>query len=96
VSATFPETARFVAAMDRLGIRFVPLHGDAAAGSGARWRQYREQGGSRERVVADLLVGAHAAHQADRLLTRDRGFFRRYFDDLMVLDPSREVPLQRR
>jgi hypothetical protein len=41
-------------------------------------------------VVADFLVGAHAAHAADRLLTRGRGFFRRYFDDLMVLDPSRD------
>lgn len=96
VSAAFPEIARFVVAMDRLGIRFVPLHGDAAVGSGAGWRQYREQGGSRERVVADFLVGVHAAHQADRLLTRDRGFFRRYFDDLTVLDPSREIPPQRR
>lgn len=34
VSAAFPETARFVVAMDRLGIRFVPLHGDAATQSG--------------------------------------------------------------
>jgi predicted nucleic acid-binding protein len=95
VSAAFPETARFVVAMDRLRIRFVPLHGDAAAQSGAGWRQYREQGGSRERVVADFLVGAHAIHQADRLLTRDRGFYRRYFDDLTVFDPSRKIPPQR-
>jgi hypothetical protein len=26
--------------------------------------------------------------KADRLLTRDRGFYRRYFADLAILDPS--------
>jgi hypothetical protein len=39
-------------------------------------------------VVADFLVGAHALAQADRLLTRDRGFHRRAFAGLVIVDPS--------
>jgi hypothetical protein len=35
-----------------------------------------------------MLIGAHAQSQADILLTRDRGFFQRYFSDLRVVDPS--------
>lgn len=44
----------------------------------------------RERVVADFLVGAHAMLHADRLLTRDRGFYRKHFARLEILDPSDE------
>lgn len=40
------------------------------------------------RVVADFLVGAPAATQADRLLTRDRGVHRAYFGGLTILDPT--------
>ncbi|HTS69938.1 MAG TPA: VapC toxin family PIN domain ribonuclease, partial [Terriglobia bacterium] len=42
----------------------------------------------RTRVVADFLIGAHALHNADRLLTRDRGFYRSYFKRLTILDPT--------
>jgi hypothetical protein len=69
-------------------VGFSPVDLASACVAGERWRAYRQAGGSRERVAPDFLVGAHALHQADRLLTRDRGFYRRYFEGLEILDPS--------
>jgi predicted nucleic acid-binding protein len=52
------------------------------------WRRYRQQGGKRTRILADFLVGAHAQEQATRLLSRDRGFYRKLFPSLDLLDPT--------
>lgn len=38
----------------------------------------------RQHVVADFLIGAHAAEDADELLTLDGDFHRSYFDGLEV------------
>ena len=76
-------------ALDRVGIAFDPLTRDAALAASAAWYRYRRRGGSPTRVTADFLIGAHAIQRADRLLTRDRGFYRAYFRGLRVLDPSR-------
>ncbi|MFZ0594859.1 MAG: type II toxin-antitoxin system VapC family toxin, partial [Bryobacteraceae bacterium] len=52
------------------------------------WRIYRKQGGRRTRILADMQTGAHAQGQASRLLSRDRGFYRKLFPKLELIDPS--------
>lgn len=88
VVAAFPDAAATEAALARLAIDYSATGPAAATAAGKAWRAYRQAGGPRERLVPDFLVAAHATHHADRLLTRDRGFHRRAFADLEILDPS--------
>ncbi|MGH3030032.1 MAG: type II toxin-antitoxin system VapC family toxin [Gaiellaceae bacterium] len=90
-ASVFPSPRAADAAMSRLGVVFEPVQAEAALTAGAACKVYRSRGGGRERVVADFLIGAHALHQAERLLTRDRGFYRSYFGRLRVLDPAAEA-----
>jgi predicted nucleic acid-binding protein len=87
-SASFAEPEAAEAALAGLRIDFSALDSSTSLAVGQRWRAYRKAGGRRERVIADFLIGGHALTNADRLLTRDRGFYRKYFKQLRVLDPS--------
>jgi predicted nucleic acid-binding protein len=87
-AAWFAMTQDMTAAMADLGIDYDAPGQEAATLGGKIWRTYRSEGGSRARLMPDFLVGAHALTQAERLLTRDRGFFRRYFTELDVIDPG--------
>ena len=39
---------------------------------------------SRQRMVSDFMIGAHALIHSNLLLSRDRGFYKAYFKDLDV------------
>jgi predicted nucleic acid-binding protein len=87
-ATVFGDAGRFRNAVRELGAVFSPMSKAAAEKAAEAWHRYRTSGGPRNRIAADFLIGAHALDGADRLLTRDRGFYRRYFAGLKILDPT--------
>ncbi len=69
-------------------IRVEALNSEAHFLASRVWRAYRKQGGQRARILADFLIGAHARVQASRLLSRDRGLYRKLFPALSLIDPN--------
>jgi predicted nucleic acid-binding protein len=88
VVAAFADVAKTEGSLARIPVEYSAIEKAAATRAGTAWREYRRRGGPRERLVTDFIVGAHAREQADRLLTRDRGFHRAAFAGLKIIDPS--------
>jgi len=88
--ATFfePDPRAAAETLESLGVRLVPTDSATALEAAAIWQTYRRAGGRERRIAADFLVGAHARIHADRLLTRDQGFYRQAFQGLEIIDPS--------
>ena len=74
--------------LGKLGVQMVVADTEIAFLAGETWKAYRKTGGKRDRIIADFLIGAHALLKADRLLTRDRGFYKEYFKKLVILNPQ--------
>jgi predicted nucleic acid-binding protein len=85
--------------LETTGIRLVPSGGEVLWLAGKAWREYTgrrqsrdvcpncsERLRGRQHVLADFLIGAHASVHADRLLSRDRGYYRTYFPQLRVVE----------
>lgn len=73
-------------ALRKMSVSIHFLDNDIAFLAGERWSSYRKSGGKRERIISDFLIGAHALLKAERLLSRDRGFYRSYYSDLTLLE----------
>ena len=71
----------------QLTVKCVTMNLQSYVCAALAWKEYRVNGGPRNRAAADFLIGAHALVECDRLLTRDRGFYRTYFRKLNVLEP---------
>ncbi len=71
--------------LKKIGIQILPVDIETAFHAGRAWKQYRDSGGKRDRILSDFLIGAHALNYADRLLSRDRGFYKKYFKTLHLM-----------
>jgi predicted nucleic acid-binding protein len=74
--------------LESLGIEYDEINSESAFAAGEIFKTYRQEGGPRVHLIPDLLIGAHAQHQAGCLATRDRGYLRRYFPQLRVITPE--------
>lgn len=60
----------------------------AAYAAARAFRRYREDGGSRERILPDFMIGAHAVIAGVAILSRDTSLYRRYFPTVSLIAPD--------
>lgn len=91
LAGLFPGQAALETFLKETGLQLKPSSPDILWKAGELWRRFclhrPRRGGMARRIIADFLIGAHAMRQADRLLTRDRGFYRRIFAGLRLVSP---------
>jgi len=69
-----------------LNVKVLNITEESPFYAGQKWKVYRAVGGRRERIIPDFLIGAFAVKQGNRLLTRDRGFYRKYFENIKIME----------
>jgi hypothetical protein len=74
--------------IEDLGLDLVEVPRPALFLAGKAFVRYRRQGGSKNMVLADFFIGAHAAVSRYPLLTRDARRYSSYFADVTLIAPD--------
>ena len=89
LSLTFSTVEALDQTIDGLGLTMIQLPRSALFLAGKAFVRYRRQGGTKNNVLADFFIGAHAAVAGHRLMTRDPARYRTYFPTLELIAPDR-------
>lgn len=88
ISVRFPTEADLANSLEGLAVHKTQIPFEAAFAAGKAHLAYRQNGGTRDRILPDFLIGAHARVAGHRLLTRDASRYRSYFPDLDIIAPD--------
>lgn len=91
LSLTFSTVEALDKTLDNLGlvIAEIPRPGLFLAGKASV--HYRRRGGTKNNVLADFFVGAHAAVLECAILTRDPQRYRAYFPSVPLITPEERI-----
>ena len=88
LSLTFSTVEVLDETIDNLGLVMIELPRPALFLAGKAFVRYRRQGGTKNNILADFFIGAHAAVSCYPLLTRDSRRYRSYFADVKLIAPE--------
>jgi predicted nucleic acid-binding protein len=88
MASYFLTADKLDSAISHIAVTRESIPWEAAHRAGIAHAMYRQAGGSRERVLPDFLIGAHAAFMGYSLVSRDAARFRSYFPGLNVIAPD--------
>jgi predicted nucleic acid-binding protein len=90
LATRFESHDQLLVAVHGIGMSVHDLSALAAHRAGRAQHAYRAAGGSRDRLLGDFLIGAHAETCGALLLTRDPRHYRTYFPELTIITPETE------
>lgn len=88
LSLTFSTVEALDKTIDELGLAMIEFPRPALFLAGKAFVRYRRQGGTKNNVLADFFIGAHAAVSRFPLLTRDTRRYTSYFSDVKLIAPE--------
>lgn len=89
ISLAFDSISTLDDALDTLQIEVLEIPRPALFLAARAHVHYRRKGGVKGKILADFLVGAHAAVTDMTVITRDRDRYRSYFPGVSVVAPPK-------
>ena len=87
ISVSFTTPFTLDKKLEEWNLSVLSIPRQAAFLAGKAYQQYRRRGGAKGNVLADFLIGAHAAVLACALLTRDTRVYSAYFPTVPLIAP---------
>ncbi len=87
ISVNFAHVREVDAVLSDTHLQYRHIPPLAAFLAGKAFNAYRQKGGTKLSTLPDFFIGAHAAVEGMKLLTRDAGRYRTYFPRLALICP---------